>query len=54
MDQPSLTALKEALLADFETVYLRSALSNNTGPKSKFLEIRTDNSVVFDATQYHA
>ena len=53
MDQPSLTALKEALLADFETVYLRSALSNNTGPKSKFLEIRTDNSVVFDATQYH-
>ena len=41
MDQPSLTALKEALLADFETVYLRSALSNNTGPKSKFLEPRS-------------
>ena len=53
MDPQPLAVLKKALLDDFDTIYLRSALSNKTGPKSKFLEIRTDNSIVPEAAQYH-
>ena len=49
-----LTKLRTALLADFVTIPLRSALSNGTGPESKFLEIRTNNSIATDDAGYHA
>ena len=49
-----LATLKAALLADFDHIDLLSALSTETGPKSKFLEIRTDNCVAPDADHYHA
>ena len=42
------------MLADYVTIPLRSALSNGTGPKSNYLEIRTNNCIATDDAGYHA
>ena len=49
-----LATLKAALLANFDHIDLLSALSTNTGPKSKYLEIRTDNIVTLIQGMAHS
>jgi hypothetical protein len=54
MRQLNVNKLKAALLKDFETIELKSGLSDGSGPKSKCIEIRADNCITADDKGYHA